>query len=60
MRQKPKPIRWDKYCHLSIPRIPREGALTPRLRQGVLRDAIGFHHNQPRKDDDRDDDDLTH
>lgn len=38
------PIRDDRIKGASIPRIPMDGYLTPRLRERHT-DAIGFLHN---------------
>lgn len=37
-----RPVRRDPYVKLSILRVPLDSAVTPRLRSGALKDAIGF------------------
>jgi hypothetical protein len=49
-----RPIRRDPYVKLSILRVPLDSAITPRLRNGALKDAIGFHAAVKRDDDEAD------
>lgn len=51
---KAKPIRPDEYKRLPIVRPVYEGALTPRLQQKPLRDAIGFLHRIVAHEDEAD------
>ena len=37
-----RPVRRDPYVKLAILRVPLDSAVTPRLRSGSLKDAIGF------------------
>jgi len=47
-----RPTRDEREVRLSIPRIPRQEPLTPRLQRRELAHAIGFHAQLARDDDD--------
>lgn len=46
-----KPVRNDRPKGGQIWRVPSDGYVTPRLREGARKDAIGFIHNFDSKDD---------
>ena len=43
-QDKPKPIRDSRVVGRQIWRVPDSGYVTPRLREGTTKDAIGFVH----------------
>lgn len=48
---KAKPIRREVRKSLPVWRIPDDGPVIPRLKQGALRDAIGFRWSPPKEED---------
>jgi hypothetical protein len=59
-RSKAVPIRRSERKSLSIPRVPLEGALTPRLQRWGLPDAIGFRLRSAEADRSAEDRDSRH
>ena len=50
-----RPVLEDERVKtLTVPRVPREDFLNPRMQHRDLVDAIGFHHVREVDDDDED------